>query len=194
MIKNKEYLLSESEAFRKMEQNEPYERNDLHFVKEQKKCAKLIKKLNHIYFDKNEKRNAIFSKLFAGYGKNNVIKEGFVCNLGSNIYIGDNCFFNYNLTILDSYKVTIGNNVLIAPNVIISPVEHSLKYKERNKNCGKNIIIEDNVWIGAGAIILPGVTLKKGCVVGAGAVVKNDVEENTVVAGVPAKFIKKIGN
>ena len=194
MSRDRKYLLDKSQAFRKIELEEPYERNDLYFVNQQKKCTKLIKKLNHVYFDKNEKRNKLFSKLFASYGKNNVIKEGFVCNLGSNIHIGDNCFFNYNVTILDSYKVFIGNNVLIAPNVIISPVEHPLKYGDRTKNCGKNIVIEDNVWIGAGAIILPGVTLKSGCVVGAGAVVRKDVEANTVVAGVPAKFIKKIEN
>ena len=191
---DREYLLSKSEAFRKMEKEEPYDQSDEYYFAEQKKCIKLLKKLNKLYFDKNKKRNKLFNKLFAEYGTNNIIKEGFICNLGSNIHIGNNCFFNYNLTILDAFKVTVGNNVLIAPNVLISPVTHSLKIAERTKNCGKNIVIEDNVWIGAGAIILPGVTLKKGCVIGAGAVVINDVEPNTFVAGVPAKFIKEIEN
>ena len=120
------------------------------------------------------------------------IKEGLRCNYGFNISIGDNCFFNYGLTILDSYKVEIGSNVFIAPNVIISPVTHPLQAENRRNLIGGKIVIEDDVWIGAGAVILPGVRLARGAVVAAGAVVKSDVREYEVVGGIPAKHIKNV--
>lgn len=180
-----------STAFQNMKKFLPYTKDE-YYIDAQKRCAKMISKLNKYSFAQNEKKQKLFKKLFAQYGENNTIKEGFECNLGSNIKIGNNCFFNFNLIILDAYEVEIGNHVFIAPNVLITPVYHSVKATERNKNMGKKIVIEDDVWIGAGAIIMPGVTLHKGCVVGAGSVVTNDVEANTIVVGVPAKFLKNI--
>ena len=189
----KQNLEEISETFRKMKDCLPYEK-DKYYIRAQKDCSKKLKKLDKLYFYQNEKRNKIFKKLFSEYGENNTIKEGFICNLGSNIKIGSNCFFNFNTIILDAYSVEIGNNVFIAPNVIISPVEHSILVKDRRQNKGGKIIIEDDVWIGAGAIILPNVTIHKGSVIGTGSVVKKDVPENTVFAGIPAKYIKDIDN
>ena len=160
---------------------------------QQKKCSKLLSRLNAMpYGDK--RRNKIFQRLFAAYGTGNVIKEGFHCNYGFNITIGSDCFFNFGITILDSYEVEIGNRVFIAPQVVIAPVTHPLKASERKNLMGKKIVIEDDVWIGAGAVIFPGVTLHKGAIIGAGSVVRKSVSENTVVAGVPAKIIKRIDN
>lgn len=156
-------------------------------------CAKQLKKLDSTPYGIS-KRNLLLKKMFAAYGDNNTVKEGFKCTLGSNISIGNDCFLNFNVTILDSYEVVIGNNVWIAPNVVISSVTHSIEMKDRQNLKGGKTIIEDNVWIGAGAIILPKVTIGKGAVIGAGAVVTKDVPANTVVAGVPAKEIKKIKN
>ena len=189
----KENLYEISESFKNMSKFLPYDK-DKYYIKAQKSCSKLLKKIDKLYFYQNKKRNKLFKKLFKEYGENNTIKEGFVCNLGSNIKIGNGCFFNFNTTILDAYSVEIGNNVFIAPNVIISPVEHSVIAKERRKNRGGKIVIEDDVWIGAGAIILPNVTLHKGCVIGASSIVKTDVEANTIYAGAPAKYIKTIDN
>lgn len=136
----------------------------------------------------------MFNKPFGDIRTNNIIKEGFHCNYGFNIHIGSNNYINFDVTILDSYEVYIGNNVFIAPKVLISPVTHPLLAKDRRNLIINAIHIEDDVWIGAGAIILPGVTIHRGAIIGAGAVVNKDVEENTVVVGVPAKVTKKINS
>lgn len=157
----------------------------------QKQCARMLSKINTLPYG-NGKREKLLKKLFGKLGDKCVIKEGLRCNYGFNISIGDNCFFNYGLTILDSYKVEIGSNVFIAPNVIISPVTHPLQAENRRNLIGGKIVIEDDVWIGAGAVILPGVRLARGAVVAAGAVVKSDVREYEVVGGIPAKHIKNV--
>lgn len=157
----------------------------------QKKASRLVKRVNALPFG-NPFRERIFKKLFGRFGEGNVIKDNFVCNFGSNIYIGDRCYFNHGVTILDSYEVEIGNNVFLAPGVIISAVTHPLDAEKRRELIIKKVKIEDDVWIGSGAIILPGVTLHKGAVIAAGSVVNSDVEAYTVVGGTPAKFIKKI--
>ncbi len=173
-----------------MAKNQPYH-FDTKLDNLQKDCAKLLKKLDFLPYG-NCKRDKMFKKLFASIGQNNIIKEGFKCTFGFNISIGNNCFINFNAVILDSFKVSIGDRVLIAPNVVISTVTHNLDADERAGQIGKSVAIEDGAWICAGAVILPGVKIGKGAIVAAGAVVNKDVEPYTVVGGVPAKFIKKI--
>lgn len=156
----------------------------------QGKCCRrvhLMNRLNSIAI-----KNALCKNIFGAFGEGNVIKTGFMCNYGFNIFIGNNCYFNYNLTILDSFHVNIGNNVFIAPNVVISPVTHPLEKDMRRNLIGGTIVIEDNVWIGAGSVILPGCTIKEGTVIGANSVVKCDTQENSVWGGCPARFIKQI--
>ncbi len=179
-----------SNQYELMKKGESYYFDDYLFSL-QKKASRLIKRVNALPFG-NPIRDRIFRKLFRKYGTNNVIKDNFVCNFGSNISIGDRCFINHGVTILDSYEVEIGNNVFMAPSVVVSAVTHPLNAEKRRELIIKKVTIEDDVWIGTGAIILPGVTLHKGAVVGAGAVVAEDVDAYTVVGGVPAKFIKKI--
>lgn len=157
----------------------------------QKNCAKTLKRLDNLPYG-NSKRQKLFKKLFCSFGNNNIMKEGFRCTFGFNITIGNNCLFNFNTVILDSFKVFIGDRVKIAPNVLISTATHNLNVEDRNGQVGRKIIIEDDVWICAGAIILPGVTVGKGAIVAAGAVVNKNVEPFTLVGGTPAKFIKNI--
>lgn len=174
-----------SEQFELMKNGKPFFYDD-YINKIQINCSKLLKKLDNAHYGSSN-RDKLFKKLFKQIGQNNIIKEGFKCNLGSNISIGNNCFFNFNVTILDSFEVKIGNNVWIAPNVVISPVTHSLDANKRRLQEGGKIVIEDDVWIGAGAIIFPNIHLGKGSVVGAGAVVTKDVAPHTIVVGIPAK-------
>lgn len=166
---------------------------DEFLFKKQKDCAKTLAKINKLPFG-DSRREKAFAKLFASFGSNTIVKEGFRCNFGFNVSIGNDCYVNYDVKFLDSFPIEIGNNVFIAPNVIVSAVTHPLVAQNRRNLQGGTVKIEDDVWIGANATILPNVTLGKGCVVAAGAVVTKDVAPNTVVGGIPAKFIKNIEN
>lgn len=112
-----------------------------------------------------------------------------------NIEIGKGSFLNTEIRFgVPNDKVIIGDNVLIGPRVMFETVNHGLRYIPGIGRGGstKPIIIEDEVWIGGGSIITQGVTVGRGSVVAAGAVVTKNVEANTIVGGVPAKFIRKI--
>ncbi|MHA1268007.1 MAG: DapH/DapD/GlmU-related protein [Candidatus Helarchaeota archaeon] len=114
------------------------------------------------------------------------------------IFIGNNVGINDNVFILNHGKVTIGNNTLIGPGVIILTVDHKLTVENSEEPCWsrgriiKPVKIENNVFIGAGSIILPGVTIGDWSVVGAGSVVTSDVPEMSIVAGNPAKLIRRM--
>ena len=179
-----------SEQFLLMKNGQSYH-FDNYLYALQKKASRKIKIINNLPFG-NHLREWLFKSLFEKYGNNNVIKDNFVCNFGLNISIGDNCFINHGVTILDSYRVEVGNNVFIAPEVVISAVTHPLHASNRRELIVKKITICDDAWIGTGAIILPGVTIHKGAVIAAGSVVTKDVDPYTVVGGIPAKFIKNI--
>ena len=139
-------------------------------------------------------REAIIRNLFGNIGHNFKIHSPFHCDFGFNITVGDNFVANFNLTILDEAEVRIGNNVFIGPNTTLCTVIHSLEPGERNEGimCARPIAVGDNVWIAANAVILPGVTVGEGAVIGAGSVVTKDVEPYTVVAGNPARFLRRI--
>lgn len=116
----------------------------------------------------------------------------FQINLGIFTRIGKNVFINHDCTFLDMGGITIEDDVLIGPKVCITTEGHPLNPMERKQLLVKPVIIKKNAWIGAGATILPGVTVGENSVVAAGAVVNKDVPANTVAGGIPAKVIKPI--
>ncbi len=122
------------------------------------------------------------------------IAKRFCCDNGKNIHIGNQFTGNYNLTILDIREVFIGNHVMIGPNTMITTVGHPITPMGRRKHMGvaTPVTIGDDVWIGGNVTILPGVTIGNNVVVAAGAVVIEDIPDNTLVAGVPAVKIKDI--
>ena len=113
-------------------------------------------------------------------------------NYGKNTKIGKNVFINFDCVFLDLGGIIIDDNVLIAPKVSLLSEGHTLSPFERQSLIPGQIHIRKNAWIGAGANILPGVTVGENSVVAAGAVVSKDVPANTIVGGVPAKIIKTI--
>lgn len=135
-------------------------------------------------------------KLFENSGEHLIIEKGFHCDYGNKISFGDRVYLNINCTFLDGGKITLGDDVLVGPNVQILTVNHPLKSKERLKktNLAKNVSIGNNTWIGAGAIILPGVQIGDGAVIGAGSVVTKNVEGGSLYVGNPAVKQKKIDN
>ena len=113
-------------------------------------------------------------------------------NYGKHTKIGKNVFINFDCVFLDLGGITIEDDVFIAPKVSILSEGHPTSLEDRHSLVPKAIHIKKNAWIGAGATILPGVTVGENAVVAAGAVVSSDVAPNTIVGGVPAKFIKNI--
>lgn len=139
-------------------------------------------------------RQTILQQLLGRIGQNSIIEPPFHCVYGENIHIGDHVFLNISCAILDCNEVRIGHHVMIGPAVHIYCAAHDLQAELRNQGMevAKPVVIEDNVWVGGGAILLPGVTIGRSAVVGAGAVVPRDVPANTVVAGNPARVIREI--
>lgn len=170
-----------------------YKGIDENVQKMHKEADEFIKKYNSLKYFQKEKKKKILKKYLKSIGNNSFITQPFYCDYGKNITIGNNSFINFSCTMLDMADITIGNYVLIAPNVTLTTATHSLDCKDRRNRKGfaSEIVIEDDVWIGANSIIFPGVVLKKGTVVGAGSVVTKSTEEFDVVVGNPARRIKK---
>lgn len=142
----------------------------------------------------SDRRNALLRELLGRLGDNCTIHSPFRCDFGQHIHIGDNFVSNYNFTVLDEDRVTIGNNVFIGPNVGLYTVVHAMDPVQRREGvmCSKPITIGDDVWICGNVTVLPGVTIGNGAVVAAGSVVRKDVPAMTLVAGNPAVEIRKI--
>lgn len=148
-------------------------------------------------------KTSILKNLCEFVGDNVWIEKPFFCDYGKNISIGKNTFINFNCVFLDTNKIVIGENVLIAPSVQIYTATHPLKAVERiNSNHKANeapyrtltkpVTIDDNVWIGGNAIILPGISIGKNSVIGAGSVVTKSIPENSLAMGNPCRVIEEI--
>lgn len=124
------------------------------------------------------------------------IEPPFQCDYGFNIELGADCYMNFGCVVLDCAKVTVGDNVLFGPNVQIYCPGHPLDPALRNGFNGPEfrlpVTIGNDVWVGGGAILLPGITVGHGAVIGAGSVVTKDIPPMVVVAGNPAKVVRKI--
>lgn len=140
------------------------------------------------------KRKQLIKEIVNSIGENFVIEQPFHCDYGYFITIGENFYANYNLTILDTAEIKIGDNVFIGPNVNIYAATHPIDKERRNQNLEKGIpvTIGNSVWIGGNVTILPGVTIGDNTVVGAGSVVTKPLPANIVAAGNPCKVIKTI--
>ena len=154
-------------------------------------------------YEEDPKRNVILKELLGGIGEGTVILGAARFHYGCHTKIGKNCFINCNLMIQDDGCVTIGDYCNIGPNVtIVTPLHPMLPDERRSMLCDdgkervllwtKPVVIEDDCWLGASVTVCPGVTIGRGCVIGAGSVVTKDVPEGCFAAGVPAKVIRKI--
>jgi len=155
-----------------------------------------IKRLLRLYnlTEAGPERQTMLQQLLGHVGQNSFIEPPFYCVYGQNIHVGDHVFLNVLCTILDCNEVHIGHHVMIGPGVQIYTAAHDLQAEARNRGweVAKPIVIEDNVWIGGSAILLPEVRIGRNAVVGAGAVVTRSVPANTIVAGNPARVIREI--
>lgn len=157
-------------------------------------CRKLVHAFNLLPPDEEEQAEELMRKLLGRAGRDAWINAPFHCDYGYNIEVGDHFFANYGLTVLDVAKVTIGDNVQIAPNVSIYTAGHPIHPDSRNSGYeyGIPVVIGDNVWIGGNVVILPGVTIGSNSVIGAGSVVAKDVPEWVIAVGNPCRVARAI--
>jgi maltose O-acetyltransferase len=178
----------------KMIDGEMYRADDQQLVKERIQARKLTREYNATTEEEWDKRSSLIKQLFGSTGQNVGIEPNFKCDYGYNIHVGENFYANFDCTILDVCEVRIGDNCMLAPGVHIYTATHPLDPVERNSGAeyGKSIEIGNNVWLGGGSIINPGIKIGDNAVVASGAVVTKDVPANVVVGGNPAKIIKTI--
>ncbi|MBU2915412.1 sugar O-acetyltransferase [Reichenbachiella agariperforans] len=180
----------------KMLSGQLYDASDATLVQERHQARLLFQEINRTGDEHKEQRNELFYKLFGSAGEGLWIEPPFYCDYGYNIKLGEKVFMNFNCCILDVMEVNIGNNVLFAPNVHVYTASHPLDAKTRAEwlENAKPVTIGNDVWIGGGAIVCPGVTIGNRVVVGAGSVVTKDVPDDVLVAGNPAQVIRPIDN
>ena len=176
----------------KMLSGKLYNALDPQLAAERKQARKLFKALNDSSEDQVEERNRIVKELIPNSGKDLWVEPPFFCDYGSNIFVGERVFFNFNCVVLDVAKVTIGNRTLFGPNVQIYTATHPIDYELRASGLenGKPINVGEDVWIGGGAIICPGVSIGDRTVIGAGSVITKDIPADVFAAGNPCKIIR----
>ena len=151
-------------------------------------------RFNNLRPDQLDEMQEILRSLFGKIGKRFIINQPFRCDYGCNIFLGEDCFINFNCTILDEGPVNIGDHAFIGPNVSIYTACHPLEPVKRNEfiEWAEPVTIGNNVWIGGDVSILPGVTIGDNVVIGAGSVVTKNVPSDKVVGGNPAKILKEL--
>jgi maltose O-acetyltransferase len=178
----------------KMLGGELYNPFDSQLVAERQRARILFKAFNDTRDDQQKERLRLLQALIPVAGTGLLIEPPFYCDYGSNITIGNNVFFNFNCVILDIASVTIGSNVLFAPGVQIYAATHPLSAAQRRTGLelGKPVSIGDDVWIGGGAMVCPGVTIGDRSVIGAGSVVTKSIPAGVVAAGNPCRVMRAI--
>lgn len=160
---------------------------------EQKKCRKILQKLNTVDRSDFDEIGKLVKELF-GKSDGAFLNPPFYCDYGFHIEVGKNFFANYNCMIIDVAKVKIGDNCQMAPNVAIYTAGHPVHPDSRNTayEYGIEVTIGDNVWLGGNTVIVPGVHIGSNTVIGAGSVVTKDIPDWVIAAGNPCKVIRRI--
>ena len=178
----------------KMLNNELYLAKAPELAQMQLKAQQLLYNLNFSSPDRLDRQKKIIVDLFGKIGSNFIIRPPFYCDYGSHIFAGDNLYINYDCTILDCNQVHFGNNVLLAPKVqtytAYHPVDPELRLS--GKELAAPVTIGNNVWLGGGVIVCPGINIGSNVTIGAGSVVTKDIPSNVVAVGNPCKVIKNV--
>jgi len=173
----------------KMLRGELYFANDAELTADRTRAKGLCHDYNrHVTLDR-----ARLEALF-GYSTDAYLEPPFFCDYGYNIRLGKNVYANHNLVILDGNEVTIGDNVFIAPNVVLTTASHPVDPATRISGLefAKPIVLGVNVWIGANAVVLPGITIGANSTIGAGSVVTKSIPANCVAAGNPCRVLRQL--
>ncbi len=171
-----------------------YQPGDPELVADRDVTIKKLHDFNNMNPLDRDARQAAIRGLLGKSGANCVVEQPLFCTYGYNTTVGDNFFLNVNCKLMDSGKITIGDNVFIAPNVCIITEEHAMDVEQRLAGLEYThpVTIGNNVWISTGAIILPGVTIGADSVIGAGSVVTKDIPPKSLAVGNPCKVIRTL--
>lgn len=180
-----------------MHTGEIYDPGDSDIMKEQIKCLEMLYDFNMTRPSELEKRESMLKKMFAEIGSNCYIEPPFHANWGGrHVHFGNLVYANFNLTMVDDTHIYVGDYTMFGPNVTVATAGHPIMPELREKAYQYNfpVRIGRNCWIGAGALIMPGITIGDNVVVGAGSVVTKDLPSNVVAAGNPCRILREIGD
>ena len=150
---------------------------------------------NQLRPSQQKEKQTLLKQLFAEIGESCYIEAPFHANWGGkHVHLGSHVYVNYNLTLVDDTHIYIGDHVMIAPNVVIATGTHPIHPELRPKEaqCNLPVPIQDNEWLGAGCLVMPGVTIGENSVIGAGSVVTKDIPANVVAVGNPCRVLRDI--
>ena len=178
-----------------MQSGELYLPSDETILKEQYARLEILYDFNATRPSELEKREEILRRLFAEIGEDCYIEPPLHANWGSHTHFGNHVYANFNLTLVDDGDIFVGDNVMFGPNVTLATAGHPVEPERRRLGMQFNIPIHigNNVWIGAGSIVLPGVTIGDNTVIGAGSVVTKDIPAGVVAVGNPCRILREIG-
>jgi maltose O-acetyltransferase len=178
---------------RRMLAGELYDPMDPELVSARARARDLCQTLNATREAEQELRHSVLRELFGAGGETVWMQPPFFCDYGANIELGERVFFNFNCVVLDVCPVRIGSFTLFGPSVqVLTPMHPFNAEQRRREEFGKPIEIGSDVWVGGGAIILPGVKIGNRAVIGAGSVVTRDIPEGVFAAGNPCRVIREI--
>lgn len=181
--------------FDKMHSGEIYDCNDADVMEIQIKCLERLYDFNATRPSELEKRSAMLKEMFAEIGEGCYIEPPLRANWGGrHVHFGNNVYANFNLTLVDDTHIYVGDYTLFGPNVTVATAAHPITPELRMPVTQYNLPVHigKNCWIGAGAIIVPGVTIGDNTVIGAGSVVTKDIPANVVAVGNPCKVLREI--
>lgn len=185
------------ENYKRVHTGELYFPNDQKLWKEQQEALVLLEKYNQTSVTQPEQQMVLLKEMFSEIGENCFIQPPFYANFGGkNVHFGTGIYANFNLTLVDDTDIFVGNHVMFGPNVTIDTATHPVSpdLRKRGAQYNKKVYIEENVWLGAGVIVLPGVRIGKNSVIGAGSLVTKDIPDNVVAFGTPCMVKRKIND
>ena len=188
--------MTTEESKKRMQEGRLYIPEDEEIMRQQLLCLEKLYDYNATRPNEQEKREALLKEMFAEIGEGCYIEPPLHANwAGAHVHFGSNVYANFNLTLVDDTDIYVGDKVMFAPNVTVATAGHPINPELRYQAMQYNIPVHigNNVWIGANAVVLPGVTIGDNSVIGAGSVVTKDIPANVVAVGNPCRVIREIG-